>query len=279
MNRTVVQPLASTDNKLVRQVRRLASHRSAREKEGRVVLEGIRLVEEARAQGARFAILLYSPRLFQHPAGRATLAEIGARAGRTLYVTDAVLADLSDVETSQGLIAVVEAPAVHTAWPWPEGAPPLFVAAEAIQDPGNLGTVARTAQAAGCHGLGITKGTVDPFNPKTLRASAGSLITLPVVSLADGWAEAARSGGLRLRSTVVRGGIPYDEVDWTEPTILVLGNEGAGVATDAAGEAVTIPMAPTANSLNVAGAAAAILFHAASLRRKAGVAMVPPRML
>lgn len=279
MNRTVVQPLTVTDNKLVRQVRRLATHRGARDKEGRMVLEGLRLIEEARAQGARFAILLYSPRVFQHPDGRTMVAEIGARAARTLYVTDEVLAALSDVETSQGLIAVAEAPAVHPDWPWPDGAPPLFVAAEAIQDPGNLGTIARTAQAAGCHALGLTKGTVDPFSPKTLRASAGSLIALPMVRLADDWAEASRAAGLTVRYTVVRGGSPYDEVDWTKPTVLVLGNEGAGVTAVDDAFSVTIPMAPTANSLNVGAAAAVILFHAASARRRAGVAMVPPRVL
>lgn len=273
----IIQPLDAADNKLVRRVRSLRTNRGLRERLGVCVLEGIRLVEAAIQSGAEFRMVLYGPRLVETESGRGLISKLSASSAKTVYVSERILADLSEVETSQGIVAVASVPPVIGGWPRPASGPAMFVAADGIQDPGNLGTIVRTAQAAGAHALGVSKGTVDIFNPKTLRATAGSIFELPIVRLDEVW-RAAADLDLSLVYTVVEDGIPYESFDWTKPLVLVLGSEGHGVTRREAGEAVSIPMAPTANSLNVASAAAVLLFHAAYVRRREGIPMVPPRL-
>jgi TrmH family RNA methyltransferase len=272
----IIQPLDAADNKTVRRVRSLMTNRGLRERLGVSVLEGVRLVEAAILSGAEFRIVLYGPRLVQTERGRALVGRLSGLAPKLLYVSEKVLSDLAEVETSQGILAVASMPPVGRLWPFPAGAPPLFVAADGIQDPGNLGTIIRSAQAAGVHAFGVSKGTVDIFNPKTLRATAGSLFEMPMVRLEETWADDAKRQNLTLVYSVVDGGMPYEAFDWTQPLVLVLGSEGHGVTPIATAEALSIPMAPTANSLNVASAAAVLLFHAAQVRRQRQIPMLPP---
>lgn len=279
---TVIHPLDTSDNKVVRTVQRLVSHRSYRERTGQTVLEGPRLVREALSAGARLSVVLYSSRLVSHAEGKKLVARLSVSADRTVYVTDRVLDGVSQVETHQGIVAVAQltqaAPGALTA---PRGAPALFVVAAGIQDPGNLGTLLRAAQAAGAHGMGVTRGTVEPLNPKAVRASAGSVFRLPVVRLDDAWAGRLTADGVIVRAAVVSGGHAYDEMDWTGPVAVVLGNEGNGLPDRLAErvERVAIPMVPTADSLNVAMAGSVLLFHAALERRRRGVPVVPPVMV
>ncbi|MCL5065063.1 MAG: RNA methyltransferase [Firmicutes bacterium] len=272
----IIQPLDAADNKTVRRVRSLMTNRGLRERLGVSVLEGVRLVEAAILSGAEFRIVLYGPRLVQTERGRALVGRLSSLAPKLLYVSEKVLSELAEVETSQGILAVASMPPVGSLWPFPTGAPPLFVAADGIQDPGNLGTIIRSAQAAGVHAFGVSKGTVDIFNPKTLRATAGSLFEMPMVRLEETWSADAKRQNLTLVCSVVNGGMPYEAFDWTQPLVLVLGSEGHGVTPMAMAEALSIPMAPTANSLNVASAAAVLLFHAAQVRRQRQFPMLPP---
>ncbi len=273
----VIQPLDAADNKMVRRVHSLMLNRGLRERSGSSVLEGVRLVEAALGSGAEFRIVLYGPRLVESERGRGLVNRLSVLAPKMLYVSDTVLSDLADVETSQGILAVASMPPIGSNWPPFDQGPAFFVAADGIQDPGNLGTVIRSAQAAGVHGLGVSKGTVDIFNPKTLRATMGSIFEMPLIQLPDTWQD--HPGNLTLVYSVVEGGDPYETFDWTQPLVLVLGSEGHGLTPGAAGQAVSIPMAPTANSLNVASAAAVMLFHAAYVRRQAKIPMVPPARL
>lgn len=275
----VVQPLDSTENKLVRSVRRLLTSRSARDKSGQAVVEGPHLLQEAVKGGAELVTVLYSPRLVSDDEGRSLVVQLSAHRARLLYVTDAVIDSVSDVLHHQGVLAVIRYRVAEARQlPLPAQGPALAVVTDAIQDPGNLGTLIRTAQAAGAHAVGTTKGTVDVLNPKTLRASAGSVFQLPVVSLQEGWLAEAKAQGLAVRAAVVNGGTEYDRVDWCLPTLLVLGNEGQGLSGGVleAAERVSIPMAPWANSLNVTMAGAVILFQAALQRRRRGLLLSPP---
>ena len=151
----------------------------------------------------------------------------------------------------------------------------LIVVCVDLRDPGNAGTVLRSAEAAGATGLVCCNGSVDLFNPKTVRASAGSLFRLPVVAggePADVLAELGSWGLTRLASTP-RGGAGYSEVDLTRPVVLVVGNEAHGLpgGLDALIDGwLTIPMAGRAESLNAGMAAAVLLFEAARQRRLAG---------
>jgi TrmH family RNA methyltransferase len=146
----------------------------------------------------------------------------------------------------------------------------LVVVLDDVRDPGNAGTVLRTADAAGADAVVCCGGTVDPYNPKTVRSSAGSLFHVPLVVEPDtGRALAALAAhGYRRLGAVVRGGEDYVAVDWTRPTAVVLGNEAAGLPEGLALDAtVAIPMAGRAESLNVGTACAVLCFEALRQRR------------
>ncbi len=278
----VIQPLDSLDNKSVRTVRRLLDNRVFREKQQQAVLEGFHMVSDAVDAGVVIHLVFYGQRLVSHTAGRSLLARLQASHTRLMYVTDHVLDDLSAVETHQGILAVVNVPQwVSSSMPLPETGPFLIAVAHGIQDPGNLGTLIRSYQAAGAHMVGVTKGTVDVYNPKTLRASAGSVFKLPVVGLSEQWMEELAQCGVAVVTTVVTGGVPYDLFDWSSSVAIVLGNEGSGLPPEVSSRAtqVSIPMAPAAESLNVAAAGSILAFHAASDRRRHRIPMTPPVMI
>lgn len=198
------------------------------------------------------------------------LERIGRTPAKVLYVTDRVLSELSEVETHQGILAVAELTVDARPWPAAQG-PSLFVVAQGVQDPGNFGTLIRAAQAAGAVGVGYTKGTVDLLNPKVVRATAGAVFRIPVRALGEDWWQEAIGAGWRICATRVRGGVPYHRYRWDRPVALVLGNEGAGLSQPelpADCDWVTIPMAPGAESLNVAMAGAVLAFFAAGFREQ-----------
>jgi TrmH family RNA methyltransferase len=146
----------------------------------------------------------------------------------------------------------------------------LVVVLADVRDPGNAGTVLRTADAAGVAAIVCCGGTVDPYNPKTVRSSAGSLFHVPLVVAGDPTEtlEALAGLGFRRLGTVVRGGQDYLEVDWRQPTALVLGNEAAGLPDGLPVDGtVGIPMAGRAESLNVGMACAVLCFEALRQRR------------
>jgi TrmH family RNA methyltransferase len=149
---------------------------------------------------------------------------------------------------------------------------PLIVVLVDVRDPGNAGTVLRTADAAGVNAVIFSGESVDPYNPKTVRASAGSLFHVPFTVQADPLAVAATLAGrgYRTLATVVRDGADYAALDWSIPTALFLGNEAAGLAPevlDAIGGMVAIPMDGRAESLNVGVACAVLCFEALRQRR------------
>ncbi len=169
---------------------------------------------------------------------------------------------ITATETPPGLFAVVGSRLGGPALLADAG---LVVVADGIADPGNLGTILRSAEAAGVKAVVLTPGTVDPFNPKVVRASAGSLFHVPVVA-----AELAAVGaaGLRLLGTSSHHGTPHDDVDWTGRVAIILGSEAHGLAAEApVDEWVRIAHAGRAESLNVAMAATVLCFTAAAARR------------
>jgi TrmH family RNA methyltransferase len=174
-----------------------------------------------------------------------------------------VVEKVADTVTPQPLLAVVRTP--QTALGNLAAATFVVVCVD-VRDPGNAGAVIRSAHAAGADAVVCCAGTVDPFNPKTVRASAGSVLHLPVVAdpePADAL-DALQGWGLRCLAAVAHGGDPYTEVDLVAPLALVLGNEASGLPTEVADRldrGVTIPMSGRAESLNVSMAAAVLCFE------------------
>lgn len=178
---------------------------------------------------------------------------------------------VSDTVTPQPLLAI--APWIDVPLDTVRAADFLVVCVD-VRDPGNAGTVLRSAEAAGASAVVFCDGSVDVFNPKTVRASAGSLFHVPVVNggPVDDVLATLGTWGVRRLGTVAHGGAAYDEVDLRSPVALVLGNEANGLPEDVVlDERVTIPMAGRGESLNVGMAAAVLAFEVARQRRHGGV--------
>lgn len=218
-------------------------------------------MEDLLASPLAVRFLVVSSSLEDTGRGAALREEAARRGVGVREVPEAELGGYAATESPQGVLAVAEAPPRTLADLRPAAPRAVLLVLDAVQDPGNFGTMARTAEALGASGVIALPGTVDPWNPKAVRAAMGSSFRLPVVSA--GWEEAApwlREEGFRVAASVV-GGAPLREPP--ARTALVMGNEGAGVSDETLARAdlrVGIPLRGRAESLNV-GAAAAILLY------------------
>ncbi len=279
----VIQPMDSADNKIIRQIRRLAQSHQTRKKSRETVVEGPHLIDEALAAGLTPRLVVYCPKWVERPDGRSFLVRLQALSVHLFYVTNRLFDELSQLETPQGILAVIPSPSpvalAHITASLT--GPLLFPVALTVQDPGNLGTLIRAALACGAQAFGVASRTVEPINPKCIRASAGALFRLPVVQLDGDWLGLLKDSGASVRAAAAGQGTPYYELDWSGPTALLLGNEGNGLADEllARAEVVNIPMSPVSESLNVSMAGAILLFHAAYQRQAAGIGFLPPAMV
>jgi RNA methyltransferase, TrmH family len=244
--------------------------RAVRARRGPVLLlEGPTLVEEALAARIRLREVAVSPRAERHDRGRALLRRLEASGVSLRWLDDPILTSLSEVETSQGVLAIAERPRFEEAALFRR--PALVVVAVGVQDPGNLGGLLRTAEAAGATGAVLTIGCADPFSWKALRGSMGSAFRIPhCAGVAPGAALALlRREGVAAVAATLDGGVAYTAWDWRRPSALLLGGEGAGLPSElvaAVDARVSIPMAGQVESLNVGAAAAVVLFEAARQR-------------
>lgn len=235
-----------------------------------VLLDGEHLVQEALACDIPVEIAAFADTRLS--AARSPLGQIAqdiqARGGRVLTVSEQVLTAMSPVQNPSGVVAIGFArPApVRVAMSAGAGAA-LVVVLAGLQDPGNTGAIVRAAAAFGASGIVATEGTADPFGWKALRGAMGGTFRIPVAarSRVDDVVAVADEFGVQLVAAVPRGGTPLTALDLRVPTALVLGGEGAGVAPEIANavrHTVTIPMSAPVESLNVAVAAAVILYEA-----------------
>lgn len=251
-------------HKRVQRLRRLLTQPSYRRAEGAFAAEGATLVAEAFAAGAPVEGVYVAPAGRDDPA----VATAHAAGVRVFQLGPGVIERVSDTVTPQPVIAVVgrTEPALDDL----RDAGLVIVCVD-VRDPGNLGTVLRTAEASGAGGVLCCEGTVDVTNPKCVRASAGSVFHVRVVA-GGGPVEVLEqlgAWGMRRLGTRAGEGQPYPDVDFTRPTALVLGNEARGLPEPVAAVVdgwVTIPMTGRSESLNVGMAAAVLCFEAARQR-------------
>jgi TrmH family RNA methyltransferase len=255
----------SRQNARIKQLRR-AFAEAAPNEHGEVAIEGMHLVEEAIRSGLRLTAVFFSAAA--HERVHKLLPQVPAQT-EALLLPDSVFASAVPSETPQGVAALVRVKSFT-----PENAlavePAFLVIAVGLQDPGNLGTIARSAEAFGVTGLLLAERTVSPWNWKSVRASAGSLFRLPAVKveLAATLAE-LKSRGIRVLATSSHKGNAITEADLRGPIAFVVGGEGAGVPQDVlarADEVVIIPQSPKVESLNAGIAASIILYEAARQR-------------
>ncbi len=248
--------ITSTANRSVRLVRALQQKRRARQEEGLFVVEGTRWAEEVVAAGAPVRLVLHTDHLSARERG---LVNQTARTGAEVrVVSEAVMAACSATESPPGLLMVLPIPAL----PLPERLT-LALVVDGVRDPGNLGTLLRTALAAGVEAAFLTPGTVDPYNPKVVRAAMGAHLRLPLRTVEPADLPQALQG-LQVWLAEARQGHPYYAVDWRQPVALVVGGEAQGPSAALRGLAhgqVHVPTPGEVESLNVAIATAVILFE------------------
>ncbi len=242
---------------------RSLSDRKQRQSEGRFVLEGARLIDDALAAHCQPDWIFCAQRLL--PRANETVQRLRARNIEVIDVSDAVLKACSETETSQGLIGVIQQPQ----WPWPSD-PRLIVIADRLRDPGNLGTLLRSSAAAGVSGVLLAPETVDAFNSKVVRGAMGAHFRLPILA-ADWAAITDRVRGLNVYVAEADEARPYTAIDWTCPSALIVGGEAEGTSAAAAKLAtarISIPLAREVESLNAGVAASVIMFEAKRQREQ-----------
>jgi RNA methyltransferase, TrmH family len=254
----------SLQNNKVKYVRRLQADRRFRAREQAFVVEGVRWLAELAAGPEPPRQLFATADWLKNPSQAELLS---ALAVPVQTVTTEVMAAMSDTETPQGVLAVVGV----IERPFPSH-PTFLLILDGIRDPGNLGTILRTAGAAGVDGIWLGPGCVDAYNPKVVRSSMGALLRL---SLAGGsWREIVASlKGLSVYLAAADGAVEYTAVDWTQPAALIIGSEAGGAGPQAhqmAHERIAIPIQQQTESLNAAVAAGVILFEAVRQRRGSG---------
>lgn len=237
----------------------------------RLLLDGVHLVRDAHAAGLEFEVVAVAAAHLDADTEEGTLAQRLAHEGVELLTASAdAFAAMSPVRTPSGMVAIARRQASDAARIC--GVPDAFIlVAVGVQDPGNLGSVVRAAEAGGVTGVLVCGSSANPFSWKALRGSMGSALRLPIVTALPLSEVMACLGqhGARTIAAVPRGGRPQDEVAWTGRVGLILGGEGQGLGdavTAACDDRVTIPMAAPVESLNVA-ASAAILVYAARRQR------------
>jgi TrmH family RNA methyltransferase len=250
--------ISSRHSQRVKDIRRLR-----RSKGDRALLEGPHLVAEALAAGLVLEEVLATPPFLDSPEGR-QLAGLLPLA--PLAVSPELLADLTDADSPRGILAVARLPRLGPA-ALPVAAGRLYLYLDGLQDPGNLGALARVAEAAGAAGLALSPGCVHPNHPRALRASAGSLLRLPVAVGAGADALDAHLAPTHPRwaALVPRDGEDLYHAPLDGTLILAVGAEGPGLSPELLARAalrLTIPMAAAVESLNATVAAALVLFEA-----------------
>ena len=261
--------ITSASNAKVRHVRKLLQSARLRREEGLFVVEGRKMFLEAPDSwiGQVFAAESFLKSVQDADREAARKAERFSMEA----VSDSLFIQMSGTVTPQGIMAILRAP-VYTPGEVirPDG---LYVVLEDLQDPGNLGTIFRTAEAAGAMGLLLTRTGVDPLSPKVVRATMGSVFRLPYLVVEDvrEGARALKEKGIRLFAADLDGKNAYDEESYLSGSAFLVGNEGNGLtagAKAAAQERIRIPMLGKAESLNAAMAAGILLFEASRQRRQ-----------
>ena len=275
--------ISSKDNKKIRYIRSLLEKGNIRKKSKAFVVEGIKLVDEALEYGKVFEVVcsesLYGEIISGDLSGNRLLAENDKnitnyvkKGSSLLVVSDMVFKSMSETKTPQGILAVVEMPDYglldkgFLEQAYTKNGKIKLLVLEDTADPGNLGTIMRTAEAAGVTGVIMGKGTVDIFNPKVVRSTMGSIFRLPFVYVEDVKAtiKELKKMGISFYAAHLKGKKSYKDIKYSDKSAILVGNEARGLSNEVAELAdnyVIIPMSGKVESLNAAVAAALMMYE------------------
>ena len=251
--------ISSLTNDKVKYVEKLRKKASFRREEACFVVEGIRMIREV-PEELRKQLYVTEAALEQYP-------ELEGWCDAVETVTDAVLRKLSDTETPQGMLAVVSMPVCQSE----SGSAPLYLVLDGLQDPGNVGTLIRTAEAVGIEAVLLSRNSADPFSPKVVRSTMGTIFRVPI-RICEDLPQAIRE--LQKDGVVVYGthlsGEEFYATDLTGPVAFLIGNEGNGLTAEVAATAdrlLRIPMEGQVESLNAAVSGSVVAYEAYRQRK------------
>lgn len=256
--------ITSTQNPKLKLIRSLIGRAKERRESGAFMIEGVRLVEEALKTDWPIRFALFDETLTER--GSLSVESLKSRGVETEMISAGLMKSLSDTETSQGILAVLEV----SSFPFPQS-PTFLLILDQIRDPGNLGTLLRSADAAGVDAVLLSPKTVDAFAPKVLRAGMGAHFRLPIHPMS--WEEIRQynqSANLRVFLADM-GGSSCWQTDLRQPLALVIGGEAdgaSGAARKLMHEAISIPMAGKTESLNAAVAGSVLMFEVRRQRKE-----------
>lgn len=254
--------ISSSTNNRIKELQKLY-RKKYRKELGRFVLEGYRLIEESIKGGAEVVHIFMTPDFFNGTEGK-VICELLIELTKISLVEEKILAEVTDTVNPQGVVAVVEEPGYKINEVLEDSK--LLLVLDRIQDPGNMGTIIRTAVAAGVDGIIVLKGSVDIFNLKVLRSTMGAIFKIPIVTGIDLEMLFELCNDLKGEFALISAdlsGKPYNHLNYPERVMLVIGNEANGISTDILNIStlkVTIPIIGEIDSLN-AGVAAGILMY------------------
>ncbi len=257
--------ISSPDNQKIKDMRRLLDDSAFRRRQGRFVVEGPATVRTLMSNHRRPVEIFLCPDYCREDADIELAAERMAVPVTT--VSKRCYDRMTDVQTPQGLAAIYDIPDYHPSEIFGKK-DALFLCCRGIQDPGNLGTLIRTADAAGATAVFVLPPAVSAFNPKTVRASAGSILNIPVLEMKeDGFLTRIKEAGITLFAAVTRDGTLPEKTAFTRPLCLVMGSEAHGLppAILKCSRLVTLPMRRGVESLNTAAAGSILLYLASGV--------------
>jgi TrmH family RNA methyltransferase len=252
--------ITSVHNPRIQAIGKLQKQAKVRREKQAFVIEGVRLAQEALQGGWEAQLLLFTDQLDKR--GMDLVADFSARGVPVEQITETVMNAISETETPQGIMLVLSLLKL----PMPEN-PDFVLVLDGIRDPGNLGTILRTALAAGVQAVLLAPGSVDAFAPKVVRAGMGAHFRLPLHQTGwDGIKQVLRSPGSKIRVYLAdsTAGISYSRVDFRSPLAIIVGGEASGAGSESAAladERVHIPMPGGSESLNAALAAGILIFE------------------
>ena len=246
--------ITSRENSLIKLACALQSSAKARKEKGLFVIEGLRIAKDAYDNSIKFDKLIVSQTAFEKYKND---IEIFSQNSKECYrIPDSLFKKISDTTTPQGIIALAPLPKSETFGIDKNG---RYIALENLADPSNLGAVSRTAEALGVSGIILSGSGCDPYSPKALRASMGTLLRMPVI-LFDDFPNELKKSGLKCYACVVdSSALPITDIEFNNGSVVIIGNEANGITEEtkkASDELITIPMSGNAESLNAAVAAA-----------------------
>ena len=260
--------ISSSQNPVVKEIKSLKSRRD-REKKGLYYVEGLRIVEEALKENADIAELAVSEEFASYHQDAGLLGKIEKLNIKTYLFTPKLFKEITDTETPQGILAIMRIRKHELKHELDKNG--LYVILDSIRDPGNMGTIIRTADAAGFSGVILSKGCVDVYNPKVLRSTMGSVFHMPVYQVGDvlETTKFLKLNGVSIYVSHLEGKVSIFEADMISGAAIVIGSEAEGVCEELKAMAdllVRIPMPGKAESLNASIAAGIMIYEAVRQR-------------